>query len=164
MKTPAQFLIERYNGDLDLLDWAAHLADLARVAEPDRLAVKFLKARVHRLRGEIPETIALLEDVRQNRPSRFAGSDEEKAWYLAHRLLGELYLDDKPDQAVLCLQEFTRSVDLSGADTYFKLGRAYENLGDFARAARWYEQVTGYEQHPLYYEARDALDRVKARR
>ena len=81
-------------------------------------------------------------------------------WYAAHRLLGDLYLDDKPDQAVLCYQEFRKS-EGAGADSMYKLGRAYENLGDYANAARCYEVVTGYEQHPLYYEARDALDRVR---
>ena len=48
-----------------------------------------------------------------------------------------------------------------GDDTAYKLGRAYENLGDLRRAAIYYEEVTTFTEHPLYYEARDALDRVK---
>jgi tetratricopeptide (TPR) repeat protein len=159
-----RWLLERFNGNLDLLEWAGHLAALTQVVEPDNLSARFLRARIHRLRGEIPETIEVLEAIRQYRPAKFASSEDERSWYFTHRLLGELYLDDKPDQAVLCLQEFNKSMELSGADTYFKLGRAYENLGDFLRAARAYEQVTGYEQHPLYYEARDAVERLRARR
>jgi hypothetical protein len=61
---------------------------------------------------------------------------------------------------VLCFQEFRKS-PRSGADTAYKMGRAYENLGDVKRAAHFYEEVTSYPEHPLYYEARDGLDRVK---
>ena len=74
----------------------------------------------------------------------------------------DFYIDSKPDQAILCFQEFNRHSSMSGADTFYKMGKAYENLGDMPRAAKCYEQVTGYEQHPLYYEARDALLRVQA--
>ena len=48
----------------------------------------------------------------------------------------------------------------AGADTMYKLGRAYENLGDYARAAKCYEHVTAFEGHPLYYEAREGIERV----
>jgi hypothetical protein len=158
--TKTRWLLKNYRGDLDLLDWAAHLADLVQTMLPGSVAARYLRAQIRRERGEIPEALELLENIRQNRPEKFASQDEADAWYFAHRLLGDLYLDSKPDQAVLCLQEFRKS-DHSGADTLFKLGRAYEALGDNARAARHYEAVTGYEQHPLYYEARAALERVK---
>ena len=85
---------------------------------------------------------------------------EELSWFIAHRLLGDIYLDDKPDQAVQCFQEFRKS-DKSGADTIYKMGRALESLGDFKRAAKCFEQVVAFEKHPLYYEAREALERVK---
>src|SRR5581483_1131567 len=156
----ARTVLERYNGDLELVDWGVHLAELAQVLQPSNLAAKVMRARFHRLRGEIPETIALLEEIRQNKPEKFASNDEEESWFVAHRLLGDMYLDDKPDQAVLCLQEYRHS-SKSGADTIYKLGRAYENLGDHARAARHYEQVTAYENHPLYYEAQEGLTRVR---
>jgi hypothetical protein len=156
----ARFLLKNYQGDLDTLDWASHLADLAQTALPGSIAARFLRAQVKRERGEIPEAIALLENIRQNKPEKFANQDEADSWYYAHRLLGDLYLEDKADQALLCYQEF-RASDHSGADTLYKMGRAYEALGDNARAVRFYEAVTGYPQHPLYFEARDALDRVK---
>lgn len=155
-----RWVLKNYRGDLDLLDWAAHLADLVQTMLPGSIAARYLRAQIRRERGEVPEAIELLENIRQNRPEKFASPDEADAWYFAHRLLGDLYLDSKPDQAVLCFQEFRKS-DHAAAETLFKLGRAYEALGDHARAARHYEAVTGYEQHPLYYEARDALDRVK---
>jgi tetratricopeptide (TPR) repeat protein len=156
----ARWVIEKFNGDFELLDWASHLTELALVAQPGSHAARLLKARIHRLRGEIPEAVALLEEVRQHRPEKFANEEEEKAWYFGHRMLGDLYLEEKPADAIECLLEFRKS-DEAGADTSFKLGKAYEAIGDFARAAACYEEVTAYERHPLYYEARDALDRVK---
>jgi len=156
----AQFVIEKFNGDFELLDWAAHLTELAIVAQPGSIGARLLKARIHRLRGEIPEALAVLELVRQHRPEKFGSADEEKAWYYVHRMLGDMYLDEKPAEAIACYLEFRKSDD-SGADTSYKMGRAFEALGDFARAASCYEAVVMFERHPLYYEARDALDRVK---
>ena len=147
--------------DPEMLDWAGHLVDLAHVAAPESLTASYLRARIRRNLGEIPEAIAILEEIRLNKPQKFASENDEVSWSNAHRMLGDLYLDTKPDQAILCFQEFARHGSLSGADTLYKLGKAHENLGDLMRAARYYEQVTGYEQHPLYYEARDALDRVR---
>ncbi len=156
----ARWVLEKFTGDFELLDWGSHLAELALIAQPGSHAARLLQARVRRLRGEIPEAIALLEEVRQHKPEKFANDEEEKSWYFTHRMLGDLYLDEKPDQAILCYTEFRQS-DEAGADTSYKLGRAYEATGDLARAAACYEEVTAYERHPLFYEARDALDRVR---
>ena len=109
---------------------------------------------------EVSEAVAVFEEIRQNKPEKFASDEEEEAWFLAHRLLGDIYLDEKPDQAVLCFQVY-RNSERAGADTMFKLGRAYENLGDFARAAKFYEHVTAFEGHPLYYEAQEGIGRVR---
>ncbi|MCI0682800.1 MAG: hypothetical protein L0Y71_11925 [Gemmataceae bacterium] len=156
----ARQTLDAYKGDLDLLDWATHLAALARVAKPDALSPRLLLARAQRLRGEVAAAIALLEEIRQNRPTKFRSEEEEDAWFVAHRLLGDMYLDSKADQAVQCFQEFKKS-PRSGADTAFKLGQAYENLGDLRRAALYYDEVTTFTEHPLYYEARAGLERVK---
>lgn len=158
--TKVKKVLEKYDGNLDLLDWASHLANLALIAKPKDLTPRVLKARLHRLKGETNEAIALLEEIRQNRPEKFGGEQEEDSWYVAHRLLGDYYIDTKPDQAIACLQEFRKS-SRAGADTAYKLGRAYENMGDLARAARCYDEVLMFPDHPLYYEARDGLDRVK---
>ncbi len=154
----ARWLLDRNNEDL--WDWASHLAELAHSAHPGSIAVRVLLGRLCRLRGDTPGAIVLLEEVRQHKPEKFVNETEEQSWFIAHRLLGDLYLADKPDQALQCFQEFRKS-DKAGADTLYKMGRAFESLGDLTRAARCYEQVAAFEKHPLYYEAREALERVK---
>lgn len=158
----ARALLDRRDADLDLMDWASHLAELAQVAQPDSLTAKVLRARVRLRRGEKDEAVTLLESVRTPKPEHFSGDDEE-AWYTSCRLLGELYLNElgKPDEAVQCFLDFRKSYK-SGADTLFKLGQAYEQVGDLKRAAKCFEQVTAYDGHPLVYEARDALYRVQS--
>lgn len=159
----AKSLIDGRDLDLDLLDWAQHLAQLSLIARPESLPAKVLVARSKLRRGEKDEAVALLESVRNPRPEKFASSDDEEAWYLASRLLGEMYLNElaKPDQAVLCFNDY-RNSSKSGADTVYKLGLAYEQLGDMKRAKKCYELVTAYDGHPLASEARDALDRVQS--
>jgi len=159
--TKARTLLDRHASDLDLVDWAAHLAELAQAAQPGSMVARVLRARVRRLRGEIDEAIALLDEVRNNKPEKFPSDEEEEAWYLSNRLLGDLYLQEKPDLAVQCFQEFRKS-SKSGADTMYKLGRAYENLGDRVRAVKCYKQVVAYESHPLAPDAHDALQRLQA--
>jgi tetratricopeptide (TPR) repeat protein len=155
-KEKARVALDNMGGNLDLLDWASHLADLAQVAEPSSLGVRYLRARALRARGEVDKAIAVLEEVRSNKPERFATSEEEDAWFVCHRLLGDLYLDVKPDQAILCFQEF-RQHGKSGADTIHKMGLAFRNLGDVARASKCFETVAAYENHPLAPEARRLL-------
>lgn len=155
-----RWILEKYNGDLDLLDWASHLAELAHTATPTHIGAKVLRARIRRTRGEIGEAATLLEEIRHNKPEKFPSEEEEESWFLAHRILGDMYLDEKPEQAVMCFNVFKNS-QRAGADTMYKLGRAYENLGDYTRAAKCFEQVLAFEGHPLYFEAQDGLDRVK---
>jgi tetratricopeptide (TPR) repeat protein len=157
----ARWVLDRHSTDLDMLDWASHLLDLAQVVRPDSFTVRVLRARVRRVRGETAESIALLEEVHGNRPEVFPSNDEEDSWYLACRLLGDLYLEDRPDLAVQCLQEYRKS-PRSGADTLYKMGVAYEHLGDVGRAVKCYRQVTAFEQHPLAPDAQDALARLQA--
>jgi tetratricopeptide (TPR) repeat protein len=156
----ARTLLDRHAGDLDLLDWANHLMELARVMRPSSFTVKLLAARLKRLRGENAEAIQMLEEIRTNKPEKFPSNEDEEAWYGAHKLLGDLYLHEKPDQAVECLLQFRNSAR-SGADTMYKLGVAFEKLGDLARAAKCYEHVTAYESHPLYSASVEALRRVR---
>jgi tetratricopeptide (TPR) repeat protein len=159
-KQKARWLLEHMGEDLELLDWATHLADLAQTAEPSGMAVGVLRARILRRRGENDQALALLEQVHQNKPEKFASSEEEEAWYLSCRMLGDLYLNSRPDQAVLCFQEY-RKHGKSGADTIFKMGVAFENLADIARARKCYETVAAYDEHPLAPEARGALNRLQ---
>jgi hypothetical protein len=157
----AQSLLRLKEITLDLLDWAQHLADLAQAAKPESLAAKVLRARTRLLRGEREEAQAMLEDVRVNRPEKFASAEDEEAWYNACKLLGNMYLQElhKPDLAVQCFLDFRKSPK-SGADTMFRLGQAYEELGDRVRAKKCYGQVVAFEDHPLAPDARDALARL----
>jgi tetratricopeptide (TPR) repeat protein len=158
----ARSLLDVKNADLEILDWAQHLVELTRIVQPDSVTARVLLARCRLRRGETGEAVALLEELRNPKPERFATEDDEDAWYLSCRLLGDLYLNElgRPEAAIACYTDFRKS-SKSGADTAFKLGRAYEQLGDLARAKRYYEQVTTYDNHPLVYEARDALHRLQ---
>jgi tetratricopeptide (TPR) repeat protein len=159
----ARSLLDVKNADLELLDWAQWLLQLARVVQPESVTARVLLARCRLRRGETGEAVALLEETRSPKPERFATEEDEEAWYLSCRLLGDLYLSElgRPELAVACFNDYRKS-SKSGADTSFKLGRAYEQLGDVARAKRFYEQVTTYDNHPLAPEARDALYRLQA--
>ena len=131
---------------------------------PDDRPVKVLHARTLLRRGEKSEAVALLESAYSPKPESFVNGEDEEAWFLACRLLGELYLYDfgRADLAVPCFTEFRKS-SKSGADTLYKLGQAYEQLGDPARAIKFYKQVTGYDGHPLAPDAREALYRLESK-
>ncbi len=160
--TKAHSLLLAREIDLDTLDWAQHLADLAFAVKPESVTARMLLARAKLRRGEKEQAAALLEELHTNKPVKFADDDED-SWYAACRLLGDLYLQDlgRADLAVACYKDF-RQTSKSGADTLYKLGQAYEALGDLPKAAKYYEQVTAYEGHPMVYDARAALSRVKS--
>jgi tetratricopeptide (TPR) repeat protein len=159
----ARSLLDFKDGDLDLIDWAQHLADLVSVVKPESVAAKVLRARALRRKGEIDQAQALLENAYAPKPEKFASAADEEAWFMACRLLGEMYLYDlgKPDLAVGCFNDYRKS-SRSGADTLYKLGQAYEQIGDRARAAKCYEHVTAYDSHPLAMDAHDALHRLQS--
>lgn len=154
--------LERGGDDLDTLDWATHLARLANILKPGYLPARLLLARVLLRRGESQEALRELEDIREAKPS---GGEEQDAWYAAVQILARLYLDeyDQPQLALGCLNDFKASPK-SGADTFYHMGRAYERLGNAQAAIRAYEQVTVYTKHPLYYDALQAINRLKSPR
>jgi predicted Zn-dependent protease len=148
---------------VEWLDVAHHLTQLALVVRPESLTAKVLLARALLRYGEREKATALLEEVRNPKPEKFASGEDEDAWFASNQLLGDLYLEvGRADLAVPCLVEFRKSTK-SGARTLFKLGQAYEQLGDVKRAARCYEQVTAYEGNPLTPDAYEALSRLQAR-
>src|SRR5262249_46819120 len=53
----ARWVLDKQSGDLELLDWADHLVQLAQVARPDSLAVRVLRARLLRRRGELEAAV-----------------------------------------------------------------------------------------------------------
>ena len=158
----ARSLLNAREIDLDTLDWAQHLADLALAVKPDSIPARVLLARALLRRGEKERATSLLEDLYTNRPEKMSSEEEEEGWYPTCRLLGDLYLQDynRPDLAINCYSEYRKS-SKSGADTLYKLGQAFEALGDRPRAMKSYEQVTSFSEHPLASQARDALYRLK---
>jgi tetratricopeptide (TPR) repeat protein len=161
MRKARSILDGRYT-DLEWLDVAHHLTQLALVLRPDSLAVKVLLARILLRLGERDRAVATLEEVRgPQKPEKFASGEDEEAWYQACQFLGDLYLElDRADLAVPCLNDFRRS-SKSGARTWYKLGQAYEMLGNLPLAKKCYEQVTGYEGNPLAPDAHEALARLQ---
>ena len=155
----AKQLLDSNSPELDVLDWATHLAKLALVMEPKNLMATVQLARCHLRRGERDDGLRLLEDVREMKPS---GGEEREAREWTVRQLGGLYLDEysRPDLAIECLKEFLDS-EKSGARTLYDLGRAYEAQGNSGRAAAYYEQTASYQDNPIRWEAEEALRRVK---
>ena len=158
VKTARQVL-DGKEADAAALDWALHLIRLARVVRPDSQAALLAEAQLRLRLGEWDDALRLLEDLREQK--RGSGEDED-AWYAGTRLLAGLYLDelDRPDLAVGCYKDY-REYSKSGADTLYQLGRAYEASGDAAGAKRSYKAVTGYSNHPRYYDALEAVRRLE---
>jgi tetratricopeptide (TPR) repeat protein len=157
----ARSILEGHYTDVEWLDVAHHLIQLALVLMPDCRTVKVLLAKVLLRYGERERTIATLEEVHTPKPEKFASAEDEEAWYQSCQLLGDLYLEaGRPDLAAPCLNDFRQS-SKSGARTWFKMGQAYEQLGDVVRAVKCYKQVTAYESNPLAPDAYDALQRLQ---
>ncbi|MDY3554571.1 tetratricopeptide repeat protein [Gemmata sp. JC717] len=155
----AMSVLNRAEADADLLDWATHLTRLAKVIEPASNRVRLVEARCLLRVGNRDGGLQLLEDVRE---SEKGSGDEEEAWYNSTRLLGQLYLEElgRPDLALKAYSDY-KEYHKSGADTLFNIARCYEALGDSTNAAKFYNAVTAFEEHPKYWEAKDALTRLK---
>lgn len=155
----AKGILEARNDDLEMLEWADHLIKLAVVMQPKHLIALVMKARLHLRRGERTEGLTVLEDVKEMKPS---GNEELDAWYFVQKQLGTLYLDElnRPDLAIPCFLEFLNDVK-SGGETHYHLGRAYEGVGDNKNAIHHYQMVLAYEGHPRYWDAQQAVRRLK---
>jgi tetratricopeptide (TPR) repeat protein len=158
----ARTILDSRHADLDWLDVAHHLTQLALVVKPDSLQAKLMLAREELRLGERDKAVALLEEVRgPQKPEKFNSGEDEDAWYASCQLLGDLYLElGRPDLAVACLNDFRKS-SKSGARTWLKLAQAHEMLGDVPRAIKCYQQVTAYEGNPLASDAHEALQRLQ---
>ncbi|MFM8274623.1 MAG: tetratricopeptide repeat protein, partial [Gemmata sp.] len=154
----AMAVLNRADADADLLEWATHLARLAKVIEPTSNRVRLLEGRCLLRQGQRDAGLSLLEDVREGQKG---SGDEEEAWYNATRLLGQLYLEElnRPDLALKAYLDY-KEFHKSGADTLFNVARCYEAQGDTASAVKYYNAVTVYEEHPKYWEAKDAIRRL----
>jgi predicted Zn-dependent protease len=157
----ARSILDGHSTDVEWLDVAHHLIQLALVLRPESLTLQVLLAKVLLRYGERDKALAALEDVRVPKPEKFASAEDEDAWYQSCQLLSDLYMElNRADLAVACLIDFRQS-SKSGARTLYKMGQAYEQLGDVARAAKCYKQVTAYEGNPLAPDAYDALQRLQ---
>ena len=156
----AMSLLNATTDDQEMIDWATHLSKLAMIMKPTENGVRLIQARCLLRKGDRDAGITILEDIRE---AKKGSGDEEDAWYSATKILGQLYLEElnRPDLAVGAFNDYKLS-SKSGADTLYKLGLAYEQLGEPKRAAKYFEQVTAYDSHPLAPDARDALARVRA--
>jgi tetratricopeptide (TPR) repeat protein len=154
----AMSILNMKEGGEELLDWASHLAKLARIMKPKSNGVMLVEARVMLRRGEREEGLKVLEDIRE--ADKDSG-EEQEAWYTTTKILGQLYLEElsRPDLALKCYLDF-KEHHKSGADTLYHIGRCYEALGDTANAVQFYRNVTVYEGHPLYWDAKEALQRL----
>lgn len=154
----AMSVLNAKDADADLLDWATHLTRLAKVLEPASNRVRLVEARCLLRRGDRDAGLSLLEDVREGQKG---SGDEEEAWYNATRILGQLYLEElnRPDLALRAYTDF-KEFHKSGADTLFQIARCYEAQNDLANAAKFYTAVTAYEEHPRYWDAKEALKRL----
>jgi tetratricopeptide (TPR) repeat protein len=130
---------------------------VAKVIEPASNRVRLVEGRCLLRKGERDAGLSLLEDVRE---SQKGSGDEEEAWYNATRLLGQLYLEElnRPDLALRAYLDY-KEFHKSGADTLFNIARCYEALGDTSNAVKFYSAVTVYEEHPRYWDAKEALKR-----
>jgi tetratricopeptide (TPR) repeat protein len=158
----ARSLLDLKTGGPEQVEWGLHLAELARRLQSESIFPSVLVARARLRRGEQKEALSLLEQVRERVKDQSLSGDEEEAWFMCCRLLGDLYLQSvgRPDLALACLSDY-RKCSKSGADTLFKIGQAYEALGDPARAKKWYQNVTVYD-HPLASDAYAAISRLEA--
>jgi tetratricopeptide (TPR) repeat protein len=140
----------------------SHFLSLAELGGVRQLRfVNMLLGRQHFRAGDYEKSALCFEQVRARPPARFQNVDEEKIYFRACRLLGEIYVEhlNDPARAIEPLKLFKDHVD-SGADTLFLLGRAYEQLGQIAQARKWYDLVLVYPSHPKAAAARDALARL----
>lgn len=157
----AMGILNAKEADADMLDWATHLTKLASIVSPASNGVRLVEARVMLRRGERDEGIRVMEDIREGPKG---GGDDQDAWYSTTKILGQLYLDElnRPDLAVRAFLDY-KEYQKSGADTLYQIARSYEAMSDHPNAKRFYEAVTAYEQHPLYWDAKEALRRLGAK-
>lgn len=157
--TKAMSVLNTKDDDPALIEWAVHLAKLARVMQPSGNGVRLVEARCLLRQGHRDEGLTIMEDIRAG--AKGSGDDQD-AWYGATKILGQLYLEElsRPDlalQAFLDYKEYSKS----GADTLYMIARCYEAQNDNGNAARFYEAVTAYESHPRFWDAKEALKRVR---
>jgi tetratricopeptide (TPR) repeat protein len=155
----AKQVADQREPDLETLEYGLHMAKLARVMQPESQTGMVAEARILLRKGHRDSGVSLLEDVREQK--RGTGDDED-AWFLAVRLLGDLYLNElnRPDLAVSAYSDY-REYSRAGADTLFQLAKAHEANGNIPAAIKCFDAVTAYKDHPRHWDATTAVRRLK---
>lgn len=157
----ARGILDDRRGDPEWLEVAEHMLVLADRVDPGNLMAKVLLSRARLRLGDRDGAIAGFEAVRAAKPTGLFQGEAPEAWQMANQALGDLYLEvGRPADAIACLADFRES-PRSGAATLYKLGQAHEEVGEKAKARSYYRQVTGYEDNPLAWQAREAIDRLE---
>lgn len=161
-RTKARSLLDHPKAGPEQVDWALHLLELADAAAPDDLSTLALLGRARLARGERDKALQLMERAHALGQATPPSGDAEDDWLACCRQLGDFYLEDGfPERALPCFSQFRKSPK-SGAATVFKIGQAYERLGDAARAAKAYENAA-YYGGAVGEQASAALRELKAK-
>ncbi len=160
LKTAKKVLDGHLSGE-EWLEVAGHLIDLALLIEPKGLPLRVLAGRYALRLGNRDQALEILEKVRADKPTSWISGVEEEAWDLANQILGDLFLEvGRPKDAIDALVDF-RKTSKSGTKTLWKMGQAFEALGETKKAMGCYEQITAYEGNPLVWDAQNAVNRLK---
>jgi tetratricopeptide (TPR) repeat protein len=159
--TKAMSVLNAKSDEPGLIEWATHLATLARIMQPNGNGVRLVEARCMLRQGQREEGIRAMEAIRA---AGKGSGDDLDAWYAATKILGQLYLEelDRPQEALKAFLDY-KEYSKSGADTLYYVAKSYEALNDPTNAARFYEAVTAYESHPRLWDAKEALKRLKGK-
>ncbi len=161
LKTAKKVMDGQLPGD-DWLEVAGHLIDLALLVEPKNLPLRVLAGRYALRMGDRDKALGLLEGVREDKPTAWISGVDEEAWDQCNQILGDLFLEvGRPKDAIETLVDF-RKTSKSGTKTLWKMGQAFEALGELKKALGCYEQITAYDGNPLIWDATEAVSRIKA--
>ncbi|HKQ58730.1 MAG TPA: tetratricopeptide repeat protein, partial [Candidatus Eisenbacteria bacterium] len=79
-----------------------------------------------------------------------------------HEMLGMIALAQGDPRAAIEAFEWERALDPATRDVPFRLGQAWQRLGDRERARTWYRRAIDLD--PGHREARDSLEALERRR
>ena len=143
------------------LEVAGHLIELALMVEPKNLPLRVLAGRYALRLGDRDKALTFLEGARGDKPTSWISGLDEESWDQCNQILGDLFLEvGRPKDAIEALVDF-RKTSKSGTKTLWKMGQAFEALGELKKALGCYEQITAYDGNPLIWDATEAVSRIK---
>lgn len=161
LKTAKKVLDGQLPGE-EWLEVAGHLIEIALLVEPKNLPLRVLAGRYALRMGDRDKALELLEGARADKPTSWISGVYEEAWDQCNQILGDLFLEvGRPKDAIEALVDF-RKTSKSGTKTLWKMGQAFEALGELKKALGCYEQITAYDGNPLLWDATEAVNRIKS--